>query len=898
MADDIAALGIRIDTGDVAKAVDELDRLPTAGERATRAFKTLTTTAKEFAIGFGEGARQGWREYFDGASRSEQASKKAEKGIKDVTKAGKEQAGVLREAAGSIKTLVAGYISFQAVSGVIRSVIQNTVKAEQEQAQLEAVLRSTGEAAGFSQKRLNEMAEALAKSSTFSAGAITSAQTRLLSYTGIVGEQFPKALQATIDMSARMGMSLEQSAETVGRALDVPSQGLTALQRQGFRFTEQQKKVVEQLERTGKISEAQGVILGSLSSAYGGAAAAAKDTFGGAIAGLRSALQDLTTGKDGSFDGARDGVQSLTDTLSSSETRQAFAYMVEGIAKVIEALTNATTHFFRFEQFLGETVARWVNGSDSTIDRYSERIGELQVEITTMQSLLSGPKKSGLPLSQEEVDGLTTRLAAARKEMGALQGFRDQTAQQLAGGTPGPAGTPFTPDRKVTKPPVPGASDKDLKQMASARLAADLSEYQRQLKAYVGAYTIAERQVEAARSDSRLSEQEYFEAKTALVRLNEAAQVRALEQEKARLGQQKLTGADLIKQQTRIKDIEAEVQGIRAESASQIELLGAQQAASMRSVARSYEDASAAAKDYLDTITRQNQRELEGLGRGGRQREIDQRRNERDDQFLERRTGLDRQLRANEITREQYDTYMAIEREAHRKALAEDDRYWSEKLRLQQDWSLGASEAIQNYLDSSKDIYSQIEGAFTSAFKGMEDALVDFVSTGKLDFKSLATSIIADINRIIIKQQIMAPLIKSMTSGGSGGGWLGALFGGGRGGANLGTASGFDMSMFFAKGGVMTSPGLSAYSGQVVSKPTVFPFEKGIGLMGEAGPEAILPLKRGNDGKLGVDAGQGGGRGGPLIVQVTPPAGMSSETAYQYGRRIGEGIAVSTERNG
>ncbi|MCU6272249.1 phage tail tape measure protein, partial [Escherichia coli] len=57
-------------------------------------------------------------------------------------------------------------------------------------------------------------------------------------------------------------------------------------------------------------------------------------------------------------------------------------------------------------------------------------------------------------------------------------------------------------------------------------------------------------------------------------------------------------------------------------------------------------------------------------------------------------------------------------------------------------------------------------------------------------------------------------------------------------------------------------PGLSAYSGQVVSKPTLFPFARGAGLMGEAGPEAILPLRRGADGKLGVIAAANKSAGG------------------------------------
>lgn len=66
-----------------------------------------------------------------------------------------------------------------------------------------------------------------------------------------------------------------------------------------------------------------------------------------------------------------------------------------------------------------------------------------------------------------------------------------------------------------------------------------------------------------------------------------------------------------------------------------------------------------------------------------------------------------------------------------------------------------------------------------------------------------------------------------------------------------------------AKGNVFSGPGIAAYSGSVVSSPTLFPFAAGVGLMGEAGPEAVLPLRRGADGKLGVSAGGGGA---PTVV--------------------------------
>lgn len=219
--------------------------------------------------------------------------------------------------------------------------ITETINAEQEQAQLAAVLKSTGEAAGWSQEKLNDMANALSKSSIFSAGEINQAQTRLLSYSSVVGQQFPRAMQAVVDMSQRMGMSVTQSAETIGKALDVPSEGLSALTKQGFRFTEQQKMLVEQLEASGQAGKAQGIILDALESSYSGAAAAARDTLGGSLKALQNSFNDVMTGDSGSMKGMRQGIEDLNKTLSSESTRAGFQAVITGITKVMEvALTG------------------------------------------------------------------------------------------------------------------------------------------------------------------------------------------------------------------------------------------------------------------------------------------------------------------------------------------------------------------------------------------------------------------------------------------------------------------------------------------------------------------------------------------------------------------------------
>src|SRR5690606_13105332 len=113
------------------------------------------------------------------------------------------------------------------VGGIFTKFISETIDAQNEQAQLAAVLKSTGEAAGYSISQLNKMAGELA--GIFSEGEINRAQTRLLSYTGIVGEKFPQAMQLVIDQAVRMGISIEDSAERIGRALDIPSQGYASL---------------------------------------------------------------------------------------------------------------------------------------------------------------------------------------------------------------------------------------------------------------------------------------------------------------------------------------------------------------------------------------------------------------------------------------------------------------------------------------------------------------------------------------------------------------------------------------------------------------------------------------------------------------------------------------------
>ncbi len=149
-------------------------------------------------------------------------------------------------------------------------------------------------------------------------------------------------------------------------------------------------------------------------------------------------------------------------------------------------------------------------------------------------------------------------------------------------------------------------------------------------------------------------------------------------------------------------------------------------------------------------------------------------------------------------------------------------------------------------------------------------------SEGIKEFSSsLASSIISDLIRIAIQAQITNALTGLM------GGFAGS------GGATSGAKAGKVGVKANAKGDVYSSPSLSQYSNQVVSSPTLFAFAKGgtpnLGLMGEAGSEAIMPLKRGPDGSLGVRAtgSNSTASGDTIIHQTFHVTGNGDEALYQ-----------------
>lgn len=199
-------------------------------------------------------------------------------------------------------------------------------------------------------------------------------------------------------------------------------------------------------------------------------------------------------------------------------------------------------------------------------------------------------------------------------------------------------------------------------------------------------------------------------------------------------------------------------------------------------------------------------------------------------------------------------------------ALDELDKKYKAIAASEADWIAGAEKGFKNWFDTASDYSSQTADLVNNSMTGLIANISDALSGNKVDWEDWSKSVLASMQKIILN----AMLVNSLKSVGGGGlfGSLGGMFGGGStggstpSGAYNSAASGLTLN---AKGGIYDSPSLSAFSNGIVRNPTMFAFAKGsAGIMGEAGPEAIMPLTRSADGSLGVRVT------GP---QMTPAAG-------------------------
>jgi hypothetical protein len=221
----------------------------------------------------------------DAKTRLSGFSKGVDGAVQNLTGLSLESLG----AAGAITALGAG----------LKASIDAAAEAQRVMAQTESVIKATGGAAGFTAEQIAALANREAALTGIDDEVVQSGENMLLTFRNIGGSTLPRATRAMEDMAVAMAqgdasaVDLKSTAIQLGKALNDPLNGMTALQRVGVTFSAEQKKLIKSMMEVNDIAGAQGVILQELESEFGGAAAAAGGTFEGSMNKLKTTVGNV-----------------------------------------------------------------------------------------------------------------------------------------------------------------------------------------------------------------------------------------------------------------------------------------------------------------------------------------------------------------------------------------------------------------------------------------------------------------------------------------------------------------------------------------------------------------------------------------------------------------------------
>jgi hypothetical protein len=268
----------------------------------------------------------------------DQASRIASTSTKNIESSFTKLSGVFTRVFGALSIGVA-----------INKVIDETSKAQAALSQLNAIIASTGGAAGYTADQIVAMSKEIQNTTTFSDEAAQSAAALFLQMNKLSGPQIQQAMTIATNISARFGKSLEESATLVARATSGSSRGIERLRSVFTFFTREQKLAIKEMERLGDTAGITALVLNQLEKDTAGAAAALRNTLGGALTGLKNAFGDVFELDSSQTGGAVDAINLLAvnlDTIASVAIKAGVAYAGFKAVVLTGNLAGAVAGFF------------------------------------------------------------------------------------------------------------------------------------------------------------------------------------------------------------------------------------------------------------------------------------------------------------------------------------------------------------------------------------------------------------------------------------------------------------------------------------------------------------------------------------------------------------------------
>lgn len=786
-----------------------------------------------------------------------------------------QQGGQLKDMFGGIvpaAKALAGYVvglitPLTLLAGGIAALGVAYYQGTQEQDAFNKALVMTGNRVGTTTAQLTEMAKSLSRNGYSQSGAADALAQ--LAQVGQIGTQHLERFAAVaLDLEKRVGIPVQNTVKELAELGKSPVEASIKLNQQYGYLTAATLAQIQALKEQGREDDAAALAQAAYTSAMADRTSEMERHLGrmerawlavkGAASGAWNAMVNFANGRQ--VDPRVEQLERLQAQLAARQGQTAThgndAFWQKGNEK-LNAQINALKQALEVDKARAEQEAKNRAIQDAGIAAF-EQIAAANDKAKTKQEQLN----DALDTYRKNVEKLRAaraletdpaKLAAIDAQISPAQiakaeaAIRQQFAEKSGSGT---------------------------STLAAARRAelAELQSVLRQEQALLGQ---RKQQLDIQYSAGLVSMEDYYRQQRGLIEQSAKLEEAALQSKLQRLEQEKTKGVDALNVQRQIADVQGQLAVRRIQTQNELAEADQRAAKAVQQHAAALAQLNSNYTAYVNQLQSRANLQVASVGMG-------QERSAYEQQLLSIRENYANQMRNLEDQRGTASNWTA-----------ENELYYQERMRLlkaqleaevrlhgetydriqlaQGDWQNGAIRAMENFVTSGRNVAEQTAAAFTRAFSGMEDALVSFAMTGKADFKSMAESIIADLIRI----QIRAAMVQALGGSDGSGGWLGTLInagmawftGGGTATASGGNAGqGIQIRERSAKGNVYDSPSLSMYRNQVLASPTLFAFARGgvpggnVGLMGEAGPEAIMPLTRGPDGNLGVRAhGAGGG---------------------------------------
>ena len=295
----------------------------------------------------------------------------------------------------------------------------------------QAILKATGGAAGFTAEQLRAQADALGRATLTSTQEVQKAQAQLLTFNRIAGDTFTRAIGLSQDLAETGFGSITSSAVQLGKALQEPVEGISALSRVGVSFTQSQQDLIKSLVESNQLLEAQTIILDALESQVGGTGAAvAVDTFAGSWDTLFDAVEKFnvqiakSSGLSGAFRSVINKTSADIDYLTAKMDENS-RVSLDGLVKQREELKKT------LKEIEGNT--RIFGSSDGAVNRVKSQLKEIESEITRIQDFEKSRQKAiydAQDKSREAQKGLDEQAAADREKRLDEENTKKLTKQQ------------------------------------------------------------------------------------------------------------------------------------------------------------------------------------------------------------------------------------------------------------------------------------------------------------------------------------------------------------------------------------------------------------------------------------------------------------------------------------